>query len=365
MKEKILNCVEEEPGILAKKIGKIVGLTRKQVNQIIHVDERLRQDKLTSGWYIKNQKELVTIELPSGWVDSDILENAISASSYFNIQQTDLLIIVRAETKLLMDAVARLICLLNQVADAGNNASLDLSAAKNLRSYFNRAGFYDVIHNKILIVPSRPKSSLSSKYKGNSSSLVEFRKMDSQTRDDGIPKLLFDGLSRAIGAEHWAIYSFITEIYNNVYDHVFELGQTELFAFAACQTYQRRDGTIHTQIVISDCGFGICNTLRPALDKNTELNKYQILTDIELIKEAFTFGRLTRHDPLTDPDHGMGLLTGAAKAKDLGGKIVIRQENISVELEWNNDTLILKRPKTELKSIPGTNICFDFSLEKT
>ena len=46
MKEKILNCVEEEPGILAKKIGKIVGLTRKQVNQIIHVDERLRQDHM-------------------------------------------------------------------------------------------------------------------------------------------------------------------------------------------------------------------------------------------------------------------------------------------------------------------------------
>lgn len=319
---------------------------------------------MTSGWYLKSQKELVTIELPSGWVDSDIFENAISSSNYIDIQQADLLIIVCAETKLLMDAVARLICLLNQVADAGNNVSLDLSAAKNLKSYFNRAGFYDVIHNDISIVPSRPKSSLSSKYKGNSSSLVEFRKMDSQTRDDKIPKLLFDGLSRAIGAEYWAIYTFITEIYNNVYDHVFELEQTELFAFAACQTYQKRDGTIHTQIVISDCGFGICNTLRPALDKNKKLNKYQEFTDIELIKEAFTFGHLTRHDPLTDPDHGMGLLAGAAKAKDLGGKIIIRQEDISVELEWNNDKLILKRPKIELKSLPELIFVLTFHLKK-
>jgi len=87
------------------------------------------------------------------------------------------------------------------------------------------------------------------------------------------------------------------------------------------------------------------------------------LTDIQLITKAFSVGRITRHDPITDSGHGIGLYIGAAKARDMNANITIRQQNFSIELKWKDDHLVLNQSSEGLKSIPGPNICFDFSIE--
>ncbi len=287
----------------------------------------------------------------------------LGSSNYTEINDDDLTIVFSSGTSLMMDAIARLLSLVNQIAQSGRKVTIDLSLSPDSRSYLNRAGFYRVLHKDVVIVPNRPKTNLASQYEGNALTLVEFRKLDSDKRQDEVPKLLFDSLTNFLDNEYEAIFTFIAEIYNNVYDHVFDLKTTTLPAFAACQTYSRSNNVTYTQIVISDCGAGICSTLRPALNKNPELKKYINLSDIELIMKAFSVGRITRHDPITDSGHGIGLYIGAAKARDMNANITIRQQNFSIELKWEDDRLVLNQSREGLKSIPGTNICFDFSIE--
>lgn len=361
MKGKIINCVKANPGIKAKDIGKKLGVTRREINQVIHYCDCLTQDEHTFGWFLSDTG--IIIELPSKWITSYEFEKNISNSEYLNIQQSDLTIVFQENTKLMMDAAARLIPLVNQIADAGKKITLDLTLAKELHSYLNRAGFYGVIHKDTCILPGRPKNNLANTYHGNSQTLVEFKKLDPFQRNNEIPKILSDSLTANFGEENLAVYSFLSEIYNNVYDHVFDLNQTSIHAFAACQTYKRNKKGIRTQIVISDCGSGICNTLRPALKNNASLKKFSSLDDFDLIKTAFSLGKLTRHNPKTDPDHGIGLHLGAQKAKDIGATIKIRQEFLSIELAWKDDKLEIMRTSKKLKPIAGTNICFDFYLD--
>ncbi len=365
MKEKIIACVKATPGITAKEIGRNLGVTRKSINQLIQNYSCLSKDNKTYGWIYIDKNQPIIIELPSKWIDSLTFEKALEKSEYTTVEKSDLTIVFLAGTKLMMDSTARLLCLVNQIAESGRNVILDLSLAKDSRSYLNRAGFYDVLHENVNITPNRPKRNLAMQYKGNAPTLVEFRKFDSKERKDEIPQLLFDNLTHFLNEQYDAIFTFIAEIYNNVYDHVFDLQTTTLHAFAACQTYKRSNNVVYTQVVISDCGQGICKTLRPALKNNSKLDQYRELNDIDLIVEAFKVGRITRHNPETDPGHGMGLYIGAKKAQDMNAKISIRQENFLIVLEWKKERLILKKAYEDLKSIPGTNICFDFSVEKS
>jgi hypothetical protein len=363
MKGKIIDCVKETPGITARDIGKLLGFTRKKINQHIQHYDCLIKDKDTFGWHYSGEYSLVEIELPSKWVNSITFEKILSCSDYKDVSDNNLTIVFLTGTKLMLDTIARLLSLVNQVAEIGRKVTIDLSLSPDSRSYLNRAGFYRVLHKDVIMIPIRPKTNLASQYEGNALTLVEFRKLNSTKRQDGVPRLLFESLTNFLDDEYEAIFTFIAEIYNNVYDHVFDLKATTLPAFAACQTYSRSNDVTYTQIVISDCGEGICSTLRPALYKNPALKKYINLSDIELIMKAFSVGRITRHDPITDSGHGIGLYIGAAKARDMNANITIRQQNFSIELKWEDDNLVLNQSSQELKSIPGTNICFDFSIE--
>ncbi len=363
MNEEIKRIVIENPGIKAKTLASKIQLTKLEINQKLHDDDSYIQDKDTYGWSWAGSPQSVVIKLPSKWITSDVFEKTLISSGYIGIDDSDITIVFSEKSKLMMDAIARLISLVNQVAQKKQKVILDLSLASESKSYLNRAGFFEVLHSDVCILPKKPKNSKAEKYKGNAQSLVEFRMLHPHARDDGTPQLLFDSLSQALGEEYRAVYSFIAEIYNNVYDHVFDLKNNSLHGFAACQTYKRKNNEIHTQIVISDCGDGICNTLRPALKTNPALEKYRYLEDIELVVEAFTAGKITRLDPEAEPDHGMGLYVGANKAKVMDATILIRQESFSLKLAWTGDELVTKSLKKALKPIPGTNICFDFCVE--
>tara|TARA_R110001583_G_scaffold49633_3_gene155386 strand:- start:752 stop:1885 length:1134 start_codon:yes stop_codon:yes gene_type:complete len=371
MKEKIIDCVKKTPGITAKEIGKLLGVTRKKINQQIQNFECLHKDSNTFGWHYQSEYPIVAIQLPSKWISSYAFEKTLNASEYSEVGSEDIIVNFAKDSKLMMDAIARFICLVNQVALAGRKVTIDMTLSKDSFSYLNRAGFYKVLHPDVIILPKRPKIDLSIKYEGNTNRLVEFKKLLPDFKDDSIPEELFKSLNNwlvskaSIEKDFDPIFTFIAEIFNNVYDHVFDLEQTELHGLAACQTYSRNENTILTQIVISDCGQGIANTLRPALIKNDRPDKLTKLTDIKLIQKALTVGKLTRHNPETDPDHGLGLYIGAMKAKMLDAKITIRQENFSIRFAWKGEELKLERQYDDLKSIPGTNICFDFNIEQS
>lgn len=365
MKEKILECVELNPGIKAKEIAKITGIDKKEINKLLHTIDNVEQDSKSYGWKLLSD-DAITITFPNQWVESSKFERTLDNSEYLDVSSKDLVFEFQSETKLMMDATARFVSLVNQILESGRKVTIDLSNCPESRSYLSRAGFYDVLHDEVNLKPKPTKIHRSQTHRGKARSLVEFRKLTPAIRVDEVPNLLYQNLIDHLGisGSHYdPVRSFLFEIYNNVYDHVFDLKHSKLHAFAACQTYRRGDGTVRTQIVISDCGKGICKTLRPALKKNPAISKYSKLTDVDLVVRAFSRGELTRHDPVKDPNHGIGLYMGALKAKDMGASILIRQEDFAIELKWENDVLKLIRRKEDLKPLPGTNICFDFVFE--
>lgn len=353
--------VIREPGIKARRIAALLELDRKKVNRFLHGSELFVQDE-KSGWSLAADSPELVITMPSGWITPELFERTLSRSVFDKNTVKRLVISLVPGSKLLMSATARLLSFTNQLADIGVEVSLDLGQVPEVKSYLNRAGFFDVLHEKVRVLPRRPKQSTAQSFQGGASTLVEFRRLAPGVRVDEVPSLLFKSITNFSGVENWAIYTFLSELYNNVYEHVFEYGGCQLHGFAACQAYSRRSG-VHVQVVISDCGQGICNTLRPAISRRPDLQRYKSLDDVGLITAAFMDGKITRYDPNTDPDHGLGLKRSGAQAEILNAKILIRQEGFSLELGWKEGVLGVIKSQRDLIPILGTNICFDFFVD--
>ncbi|MGD0919402.1 MAG: hypothetical protein ABSB22_23420 [Thermodesulfobacteriota bacterium] len=296
------------------------------------------------------------IILPGKWIDVLALDGALERSggphdSKFN----ETTIRFCSGSKVMVDAGARILSLANQLASTGSLVSLVFEDGQlGTMGYLNRMGFFDSLSPSIRTIPDRP---LFSGATGTSINLVEFERISPNNRDETLPSRLADSLESACSGrpDREALGRAAFTIFAELIDNVFQHSSTLLDGYAALQVYSNGG---KAQVVVSDSGIGILETLRPALQSDRLLK----LSDTDLIVEIFREG-ISRHGSL----RGCGLKESASKAIKYKAELDVHLPTCSVRLVPSSNGY---RPNTAycqagLPLIWGTHICFYFALDKS
>lgn len=352
--KKLESYIKNNPGQRAKLIAKKTLLDKSLISRVLHDSKLFSQDE-NYGWHVKSKKTDMLV-LNSGWVTADSFEKSLNSCGCLISSKAKNVKVVFAENcSLMLDAGARLLFLLNYLCIQKKHIELDFTKAKTTLHYLNRAGFIDALDKNILVLPKRPKRSTADIYKGGSDTLVELAKIEIDDYDESIPDKLstkFNALTN--NSYGGAAYNAFSELCDNVIDH----SESCLGGIAGLQKYNGRRP--HVQIVISDGGKGIINTLRSALSNDISLGfNIDDFTDTELLVKAITEVGLSRYkDP--EEGRGLGLSRGGSGLKDYGAVLSIRQENMYVRLRLKDKKINVASEKIDIPVVPGTHICLDF-----
>ncbi|MDQ2886749.1 MAG: ATP-binding protein [Chloroflexota bacterium] len=299
------------------------------------------------------------ITFPEQWITADKLEQALqqtSLSSFSNI--AGIAFHFPASCRVMVDAAVRLLSLANQLIAEGIPVTMVFESEQNgTITYLNRANFFTLLSERVRVLPVRPDPTYAKRYQGQNRNLVEFASIGSRYSDhvESIPPRLANALEVALEARSdctslsRAAFTIFAELITNVYDH----SQTVLDGFAALQVYPQGG---RVQVVVSDSGIGLLETLRPKLLTPTAKR----LADAELIRSLFC-------DDLTwnKKEKGMGLPQCAYVALKYKGSVGIRLETCGIHLkpslrgyETNNIQY-----QQDLIMLKGTHICFSFPLD--
>lgn len=365
MKQEILQVLRKTPGLLGREIALALGVEKRQVNSLLARDhEGLYQDNKTYKWYILPSKQHILELTPDKWICADLFEKGLSdAGCFFSTEADEYLIRFPENCQILLIAGARIIALANQCIFKNKKITLDFTQCAKTKTYLNRLGFFDHLFPEVNVLPSRPAESRAKRYNGNSDNLVEIASIDPNALDESIPKTLTNTFIHHAGDKYRTpIFTVFSELIGNVRDH----SNSPIMGFAAMQRYQRPRE--HIQVVVSDSGLGILQTLKPQLSlhypqlcASLDFNKKE--TDIILLQKVFTEGHLSQFG--SDPDgeaRGLGLKKSQDYAARYNADITIRQERLELKLVFRDGQLFETLPKYDLSIISGTQVCFDFYL---
>lgn len=361
MLDKIEKILRETPGIKAKDIAKNIHAEKKEVNSFLYEHLDIFQIDEQYCWSLKLSE--LHIQLPSNtWIDCKSFEIALaSVGSPLDSEKTSVIFVVPKACKLMLETIARLMALSNQLDYRGKQVTLDFNLNSSALTYLNRAGFFDQLRANITVLPERPKTSAAEVYKGNNENLVEFGAIDPISPDETLPKQLKQSfVSKSDPKYSNAAFTVISELFGNVRDH----SESPIPGFVALQFYKRK--TPHIQTVISDSGKGIVGTLRPILaekypDIAEEIKKSPIPYEKLLLKTVFTKGRISRSN---DEGRGLGLKRSAEEASQFNATILVRQEHCEAKFIYRNGKLADFQFLSDLPRLLGTHICFDFPLDQ-
>ncbi len=361
MLKEIQALLRKTPGLKAKTIASQLNADRKQVNKTLHENAELFDQDAEYKWSLQTRGEL-RIELGDhSWLNATDFENALLAtSSPWDESFCSVTFVVANECKILLEALARLLALSNQLAKASKRVSLDFSACRSTLTYLDRIGFFDHLNDTVEVIPYRPTSSKASTYEGNNDGVVEFRAIDPLEPNQEIPALLKNSFVRSAGDSYSiAAFTVLSELFENVQQH----SEATTNGFAGLQFYKRVN---HIQTVISDGGRGIVGTLAPVLKERypevaRKIQSSSLHHGVALLREVFSDGGLSQFS-----DHGRGL--GLKRSGDLAQKykatISVRQETFELRVH-QSPTGTRFSHQIGLVHIAGTHICFIFELDHT
>lgn len=357
MENSIDNYLRANPGAKAKVIAKALKLEKSEVSRFLHDREKYFQDD-SFGWHIT--KSIEELELYNGWVSAASFEKSLAlCADLFADNVSGLKIIFPKNCSVMLDAGARILFLVNRLVLDGKKVELHFCEDGRAFSYLDRAGFFTHLTDAVLVTPTRPENSLVDFYRGNARSLVELARIDLSNFDESIPNELTTKFVGFAGIElQGAAYNVFSELCNNVVEH----SGSQITGIAGLQMYNGGNPP-HIQIVISDGGLGIAQTLRPALEasKHSPFNVSDV-SDAELIAKAFSEGGLSRLNQKNDEGRGLGLFKSSKGIRDHDAALHIRQETMYVELRFEGSKMLIATEKHGLPRLPGTHICFDFKL---
>lgn len=364
MYKKIEKVLKTEPGIKARVIATRIGEDRSAVSAYLHDHPELFLQDGAFGWSLAQTGEL-RIELPAGkWLTADLFEDALALSESALLSTYEHVVFVLAkDSKLLLEATARLLALSNQLVHAGKKVSVDFSDCYSTLDYFNRIGFFDFLDPSISVVPSRPETSKAGLYRGGNDGVVEVAMIDPVTPDENIPGRLQKSFVSCAGAQYSVgAFTVLSELFGNVRDH----SDSPIPGFAALQFYPRGRKP-HIQAVISDSGRGIPGTLTPVLESRYPSVAEAIRTSgmhpgVALIQEIFRKGGISSNE---DEARGLGLKRTGDVANKFNARISVRQETFEVKVDYNKHGDIEFSHRLNLRELRGTHICFDFLLDGT
>lgn len=359
MSTRIQAILEQKPGQKAKVIAAQLRADRSEVNRILHDHKDIFvQDPESFTWSLAELR----VDLGNHcWLDAESFENALlAAGSPLDSTTRRVTFIVGDDCKILLEALARLLAISNQLEASGKVASIDFSTSQSTLTYLNRIGFIDLLRDDVKIVPIRPLVSAAATYEGKNDAVVELRAIDHVHPDDDIPSLLRNSFVSCAGNQYnVAAHTVISELFGNVTEHS---GATSA-GFAGLQYYAggRRP---HIQTVISDGGRGIVGTLMPILNHKypevaKKLAKSSLDPRVALLQKVFSEGGISQ---VNESGRGLGLKGSGEYAQKYNALISVRQETFELKVAHIGGQIQFSH-RMDLARIAGTHICFDFLLD--
>ena len=363
MKEIISNLLRSSPGLRGREIAKVIGEDKTVVNSFLSKNLDSFQRNEEYRWYCKSAGEVAEtiVELSTGWIDSQAFEALLAEYKDLFQESCGIKFIIPKGCNLFIASIARLLALLNQLAYQEKRVTIDMTECGKTKSFLNRAGFFDHLHQSIVVLPRRPRSSTADKYKGGSDTLVEFGAIDPNGKNKAlIVQLIETFISKSSGNFQIAASTVFSEMIGNVSEH----SDSPIEGFAALQCYDPKFKKKHIQTVISDSGLGVVATLRKTLEQNypklnKKYNKPGIDSDVGLVLEVFLKGNVSRFGA----GRGLGFKSSREQAIKFDADLSIRQETFNVDFVYRNGGLVSQNVSKNLTKILGTHICFDFYVD--
>ena len=363
MEDKIRKLLQSAQPLKAKDIANRLGFDRGRVSSLLHMQKSAFEQDEQYRWFLKSSVLRITFP-ETEWLTTDQFESTLCAvDSPLESSHTDVLIQFAKQTSLLIDTIARLLALCNQLAAAGKSVKLDLANCRNTRTYLDRVGFFDQLDSDIVVLPNRPSTSSAATYRGSSDKMLEVVAIDlKDPRDDSILRGLRERLDKAIVSENPVrAHTILGELFDNIHEH----SSSPIPGFAALQVYGKGPRP-NIRTVFSDSGAGIVGTLRPTLTREQILSFERSGKDprVALIEYIFSHGKLSRFDAAKS-GRGLGLKRAGELANQFNnsvkGSITVRQDTFEVTIQLHSDRFVFSH-RLNLHKLSGTHICFNMFL---
>ncbi len=359
MLKKVREFISRNPGLKARTIASRLGFERPKLTQLLHANRDTFQQDQDFCWSIVPPKELRVDFGGRAWLTAKDVERLLRAvGSPLDSDCDRVVFFLEKNTHMMLEALARLLALCNQLSQAGKTVILDFNEARSTLTYLDRLGFFDHLSAPIHVLPKRPARGRSREFRGNNEGLIEFRAIDPKQEDSEIPKLLEQSFVRCAGDSYSvAVMTILSELYTNVLEHSAATSP----GFAGLQFYK---ATRHIQAVISDSGEGIVGTLAPVLARRYPMLAQKITfsgehAGVVLLKEVFSTGRISQ---VNEEGRGLGLKRSGDFAKKFRARISVRQHDFELSVHHSNGRVTFAH-EIDLVRIEGTHICFDFRLD--
>lgn len=358
MLEQIRNVLIATPGLKGREIANKIGAERSAVNAFLHAhSEHFVQDDSYCWSLVAPSSMEVTFE-GGRWVDCDSFESSLARlGSPLDASCEAVAFVLPKECKIFLDAAARFLALCNQLADSGKTTTIDFSECKTTMHYLDRVGFFDHLDLRVEVTPERPNVSKAKIYQGNSSAVVEFGSVDPTSGNKELINQLTDRFVQQSDSRYEVAASTVFgEFIRNIKDH----SESQLEGFAALQRYSGRRK--HIQTVVSDSGLGIFATLLPSIEAHhPKLFALHNQPDYaqQVVTAVLTQGEISRFGS----GRGLGFKSTREQASKFAARLSVRQDHFSIDLQYRSGVVNDIRVVTDLPTIRGTHLCFDFFVD--
>lgn len=359
MQRKIEKLLRQKPGLKAKAIAAELRAEKKAVNSALYGAPDVFVQDAEYQWFLAPQRELRVDFKPRSWLTApDFESDLLDAGSPLDATQPAVTFVLAKGTKVMIDALARLLALCNQLVSQGKAVSLDFSQCPSTLTYLDRVGFFNHLHSSIEVLPARPKASRSTLFEGNNDGVVELLEIHPSNPNQNIPVRLGHSFVQCAG-ERYSVGAFtvLAELFRNVEEH----SESTTSGFAGLQSYKRAK---LLQAVISDSGIGIVESLRPILPKRYPGVAKKLAGSgdhygVGLLREVFSEGGLSK---VAEKGRGLGLRQSGEVARKYRAKISVRQQDFELRV-FHDSGGIRFTHRTGLVRIHGTHMCFELKLD--
>lgn len=359
MLAKIKRFLTNESGLKAKEIASRLGFDRQAVSRELHANRTDFLQNDAYGWSLAPVANL-RVELGPGWINAKQFEESLLVSGCpVALNCESVLFLFADSSRLLLEALARLLALCNQLCIGGKGVVLDFSACKKTLGYLDRVGFVEHLDSRVTVLPRRPSGTKAIVYEGNNEGVVELRAIKVDAPNQKIPSQLRSSFVTCAGDSYSdAAFTVIAELFGNVQEH----SGSKAAGFAGLQHYKKGN---KIQTVISDSGLGIIGTLEPVLRQLYPAIADELASEtghkgIALLRKVFSVGGLSQID---EDGRGLGLIRSGQLAQKYNAKISIRQRDFELSVYHRHGKVAFSH-RLDLVRLEGTHICFTFDLTK-
>src|SRR5471030_2901722 len=143
MLKKIQALLKKTPKLMAKHLAAKLNLDKTEVNKILYANKDLFNQNTEYQWSAIDADELIVEFQECSWMSTEIFEKSLSGLMVLDGNHSKVKFVVAKDCKILLEALARLLALCNQLNFVGKKVTIDFSSCTKSIGYFNRIGFFD------------------------------------------------------------------------------------------------------------------------------------------------------------------------------------------------------------------------------